>query len=271
MIKIAGGYINIMNRIWPAVGKRHGYYLFSYPFKAKLTDKQQAFLSTAKRTNIQVDGHDIPLYQWGNGPKTCLFVHGWQSNTYRWKTYIDTLDKSQWTIYAIDAPGHGNAASKYGNVSLFGRAIEAVDAHLPSIDAMIGHSVGAFSILFFGHIHPDRQPSKMVILGSPGRAMDFVDMYANIVGLSDHARANIIDYFTQRTGYDPHYFHIDNFIKNISSQGLIIHDEEDKEAPPHYAKRIHAGWKTSELWMTKGWGHKLRNRAVIDRVINFLS
>lgn len=269
--KLLGWYINTMNRLWPAVGAKHGFWLFCYPMKAKLSEKQQAYLATAERQDILVQGNKVPLYRWGNGKKTCLFVHGWQSNTYRWKLYIDALDKSEWTIYSIDAPGHGNANSKFANVPLFVAAIEEANKTIPSIDAMIGHSVGAFSLLYFGHLHPEEQPEKLVILGSPGRAMDFVDHFASIIGLAPHARKNMINYFIKYTGHDPDYFMVKNFVPSITSEGLIIHDEGDKDAPPHYAHEIHKGWPTSTLWMTKGWGHKLRNPAVVNRVIKFLS
>ena len=58
--KIVGFYLNTINWLFPRQGGIQTFYLFCYPFKATLTPKHQAWLDTAQRTDINVDGQLVP-------------------------------------------------------------------------------------------------------------------------------------------------------------------------------------------------------------------
>ena len=107
IMRIIGFLLNAGSIIAPKFTGRIGLKLFCYPRRPKLSDRYLEFLTAAKSFTFNYDGDQVVGYQWGNGSKKILFLHGWQSHTYRWKAYNDELKKDDFTIYAFDAPGHG--------------------------------------------------------------------------------------------------------------------------------------------------------------------
>lgn len=270
IMKIVGAYLNVLNALSEKIGGKHAFYIFCYPFKAKLTEKQQEFLDTSHRFKLNVDDKQIQCYRWGNGPKNLLFVHGWQSHSYRWKKYIKNLSTDQFTIYAIDAPGHGNSEGKISNVPLFEKAIQAVSIHIGELHSIVSHSIGSFSALYFVDQNPNRQPKKLVTLASPNSIEDFLDYYFKKLKLTTKTIRNFKSYFNQYTNKETSYFTLANVLKSNTADGLIIHDEGDKTLTVDYSKKLHTLWPKSKLVITQGFGHKLRDLSIVNLVGEFV-
>ena len=107
-------------------------------------------------------------------------------------------------------------------------------------------------------------------MGAPGEANDFFDFYEKILGLSQKAKHIIITEFTKSLKNEPSYFSTSKFAKEITTECLIIHDEEDKDTNPNYSIQLNKNWKNSKLILTNGLGHNLKSKALEDKVIDFL-
>jgi len=271
ILKTLSIYLNFINLISSKIGGRHAFYIFCYPFKAKITEKQQQFLDTAHQFKLPVEDFEIQCYRWGNGPKNILFVHGWQSNTYRWKKFIESLSLDQFTIYSFDAPGHGNSGSRIGNVPLFEKSIQKVMDHIGEAESIVSHSIGSFSSLYYINQNPQFQPSKLVTLATPDSIDDFLDYYFSMLKLSKQTRQNFKKYFTHYTQKDLSFFRLENLVNNNKSTGLIIHDEEDKSVTVNYSKKLHNLWPYSKLVITNGLGHKLKSESIVRMVNEFVA
>lgn len=271
IFKLLSVYLNAVNLISTEVGGRHAFFLFCYPFKAKITEKQQAFLDTAHQFKLPVDDFEIQCYRWGNGPKNILFVHGWQSNTYRWKKYIESLSAEKYSIYAFDAPGHGNSGSLIGNVPLFEKSIQILMRHIGKAESIVSHSIGSFSSLYYINQNPEFQPQKLVTLATPDSIDDFLDYYFNTLKLSKRTITNFKSYFTRYTQKDLSFFRLENLIPSNQSNGLIIHDIEDKTVTVDYSKKLHKLWPYSRLVITEGLGHKLKDEKIVTMVNEFVT
>jgi pimeloyl-ACP methyl ester carboxylesterase len=269
-MKLVGIYLNLINVISAKIGGMHAFYIFCYPFKAKLTKEQQAFLDTSHRFKLSVDEKQIQCYRWGNGPKNLLFVHGWQSHSYRWKKYIEKLPQDQFTIYALDAPGHGNSEGKISNVPLFEKALKAISEHIGELHSIVSHSIGSFSSLYFVDQNPEKQPKRLVSLATPNSIEDFLEFYFKKLNLSKKTVENFRSYFTHYTNKDTSYFTLAKIIKSNKADGLIIHDEGDKTITVDYSKKLHTLWPKSKLVVTQGFGHKLRDLSIVDLVGDFV-
>lgn len=267
---IIGTYLNIVNFFFPKLGGKQAFFTFCYPFKAKITEKQQTFLDTAELKTIVVKGQHVPLYRWGNGKRKVLFVHGWQSNAYRWKRYIDRLDKNEFTIYAFDAPGHGNSKSKYGNVPLYAESLHQISLQIGKVETFITHSLGGFASFYFFHLYPNFQPKKLLALASPTNANQFVDVFSSTIGLSKKAIKNISAYFIEYAGKPVSFFHVNNFMENIDIEGLIIHDTKDKDVGIDNAHVLHIAWPEANLMITDGLGHRLLGNDVLNTVTEYV-
>jgi hypothetical protein len=270
IIKLLGFYLNVMAHVAPKTAGRKGFLLFCRPFKIPFTQKQKEFFNTADRYTIQHEDRDIQVYHWGKGPKKIVFLHGWQSHSYRWKAYIESLSKEAYTIYALDAPGHGASSGNFLSVPLYSDLIQQFLIELGDVDTVIAHSLGGFSLIYTLHQYPLLPVRKIILMAPPGEATDFVDVFSDTLGLSRYALKHVRNHFVEQYGVGPEYFSTAKFAATVKVNGLIIHDETDVEAPFEHALKIKQAWQRGQLVTTKGFGHNLRSSSVVTTVVNFI-
>jgi pimeloyl-ACP methyl ester carboxylesterase len=270
LIRMYGLYLNMLAFLMPSLAARRGFLMFCRPFRLKLTEKQHQFFNTAEKFTMQHEGISIQGYRWGQGTKTILFLHGWQSHTYRWKAYIEALPKNLYTIYALDAPGHGLSQGNFLTVPLYSALIENFIKEKGNLHSIIGHSLGSFSLLYTFYRLPLLPVNKIILMAPPGEADDFVSFFQKTLNVSDRAMKLIIGEFQNRYEVKPEFFSTRKFISSVNVRGLIIHDEEDKEAPYHYSPVLHKAWEKSRLVTTKGLGHNLKSSSIVKEVVDFV-
>jgi len=266
-----GLYLNTLALVAPAKAGKRGLEIFCYPIRPALNAKQKEFLEAGKDKTFEHHGTLIQTYKWGNGPTKLLFLHGWQSHTYRWRRYIDAFDKNEYAIYALDAPGHGLSGGTQLSVPLYGDVISKYVDDLGGVHAVISHSLGGFSALYTFYKTRELASPKLVLLAPPGEANEFFTFYKKALGLSARAQRLIINCFHETFGHHPDYYSAPNFASAVKAEGLIIHDEDDNETSVYHAKRIRANWKTSQLQITKGLGHNLKSDLVVNSVVEFVA
>jgi pimeloyl-ACP methyl ester carboxylesterase len=269
--KLIGLWLNVLAWVAPRKAGDDGFHLFCTPQKSPLQDHQRRFLNTAEKMSFLCNGHRIQVYRWGNGPKSVLFLHGWGSHSFRWKNYIEALDQQQFTIYAFDAPAHGNSGGKYLNLPIYSLTLETFFNFFGPINSIVGHSIGSFAALYTLHRIGSQSVDELVITATPGEATEFVSFFKSVLGLSDRSVSVISDAFERNVKHRPEYYSAKKFAMDLSIPGLIIHDERDTETPWHHAASIHSVWPGSQLITTSGFGHNLRSRAVVDHVGKFIS
>lgn len=269
MPKLIGAYLNTMGYIAPHKAAQQGFYLFCTPVKPPVLPYHREFLDRAAQFQFESNGTGLKGYRWGNGDKKLLFLHGWQSHTFRWKKYIESFDPEAYTLFAFDAPAHGLSSGKYINIPMYSDAIHSFFREAGPVDSVISHSMGSFSVLHALH-HHDLPIRKLVLMGSPGEARDFIAFYRAFTGLNDRSMGLILDYFVEKLDRTPDYFSAPAFAASVKVPGLIIHDEHDDEAPIAHARRIHAAWPKSRLVTTQGIGHNLKSPQVVEMVKEFV-
>ncbi|MEY2924545.1 MAG: hypothetical protein RLZZ337_1093 [Bacteroidota bacterium] len=268
IIFILGRYLNFVNLFSKKWGGKQAFLVFCYPFPTKLKPKQAEFYKTSERIDFVFEEKRIACYKWGRGAKVILCLHGWQSQTFRWKKFIETLDKELYTIIAVDAPGHGNSEGRLLHIPKYSRLVEYLIQSF-KVDYILAHSMGAFASLNLFHQKPELSPEKIAVLGTPGEVSDFLALYSFILGLSARSRKNMEEYIQAYFNATPSDFSIRKIAATQHTKGLIIHDKDDKEAPFHYAELVHEIWENADIHVTEGLGHKLRSIEVVDRVVSF--
>lgn len=271
IIRMTGVYLNTLSFLAPAKAADLGFRLFCRPFRTPINEKQKHFFNTADRSIFEHEGLKIQTYKWGRGPRKILFLHGWQSHTYRWKAYIDGLSQEEYTIYSLDAPGHGQSTGNFLSVPVYSNLIQKFIQELGAIDTVIGHSLGSFSILYNFYQNPLIPVRKVILLAPPGEATDFMNFYREKLKLTDRTLSLVIDRFVKEYDVTPDFFSTAKFAASVNTHGLIIHDEEDIEAPYRYAVDIHKAWRKSTLLTTKGLGHNLKASSVVNEVVSYIN
>ncbi|GAB1445978.1 MAG: alpha/beta hydrolase [Cyclobacteriaceae bacterium] len=268
--KLIGSYLNAMAVVAPSKVGKVGYNIFCTPISPPVKPHHRVFLETASMFKFNSNGVELQAYQWGKGPKKIIFLHGWQSHTYRWKKYIESFPQNEYSIFAFDAPAHGLSRGKYANIPLYSDAIRVFLEQIGLVDLAVTHSMGSISTLHALYSHTHLKLGKLVLLGSPGEANDFITFYKEFTGLKDNTFEYIIDHFRKTLNQSPDYFSAPRFAATLAVPGLIIHDEGDEEAPYYHAKRIHEAWPQSKLITTQGFGHNLRAPEVVEMVKDFV-
>jgi len=266
-----GLYLNVLALIAPHRAGRIGFYLFCRPRRRPVKPHHHEFLDSSEKFVIEYAGKKVHGYRWGNGEKKILLLHGWESHSYWWRSIVNSFPKDQFTLYSIDAPGHGLSEGSYINIPHYSGLIEQLIMSEGEIHAILGHSLGAFSSVYTLHRVPHLPVSRLVVMASPGEADEFFTHYQKILGLSRRSVKVIGDYFVEKLGYGPDYFSLKTFASTLQLPGLIIHDTEDKEAPYQHGLEAHQNWKNSEMITTTGLGHNLKSSELLEKVKQFVN
>src|SRR5258706_11579443 len=120
-----GSYLNLLAWIAPAKAGEIGFLLFCRPRRRDVKPHHLEFLNTSERFSISYFGKNVQCYKWGNGQKKLLLLHGWESHSYWWKRIVTRLLKAEkYTIFSVDAPGHGLSDGDYVNIPHYSGLIE---------------------------------------------------------------------------------------------------------------------------------------------------
>ena len=145
--RIIGSYFNIASLITPKKMAAKAFILFCTPRKGQVSPKQKEFLENAKDLIIEVENNSIQTYKWKGSGSTILLMHGWESNTFRWRNFIPLLQKENYNIIAMDAPAHGNSSGTQFNIPLYTTcAQKIINTYSPTF--IIGHSLGGMTLLY---------------------------------------------------------------------------------------------------------------------------
>jgi len=264
-----GAYINGMAVFTKKRMVEKAFRLFCTPRRGRILPDQKSFLEDAKDDILIVSDTSIQTYRWQGNNTTVLLMHGWESNSFRWRNMIPVLQKEGYNIVAFDAPAHGNTSGKLLNVPLYSSCAQAIiKKYQPRY--IIGHSLGGMTMLYNQYKYPNTAIEKLVALGAPSELSDFMKQFQGLLGLSTRVMSGLEDYFMERFGYHFADFSSPKFARDIPAKGLLIHDELDAVAPIYCSEQVHANWKNSTFIRTKGLGHSLHQDKVRDQIVAFL-
>jgi len=267
--KAYGSYFNFLALFSRKKAAKKAFQLFCTPRKGKVLPHQKDLLDAAKSEKIEANGVHFQMYHWEGKKDTVLLLHGWESNTFRWRNLIAFLQKEEFDIIAVDAPAHGYSSSKTFTAPLYVEGIKpVVEKYKPQY--ILAHSIGGMSALYHQHKFPNSGIEKIVTLGSPSEFSVISKGYKDFLGLNNKVMDAMGEHFFQLFGFHMNEFSTAEFSKNFSIKGLLIHDELDSVTSINGSEKVHANWKKSELIKTKGLGHSLHQDSVSEKIIDFL-
>ena len=269
--QLIGHYLNLLQKVAPETSGAHGFRVFCYPFRPPLKRHQRAFLEAARHSQLQVGKETVQLYKWGIGKKIVVLLHGWQSHSFRWKPYVESFPPDQFSVYGLDAPGHGLSTGSFLTVPVYSAAVEQLIQQLGEVDTIVAHSLGAFTALYSLSRVPLLPVRKLVLLAPPGEATEFIAFYQNTLKLSAKTISAVRNHFETVIGSNVESFSAPAFASTLRQPGLLIHDEDDRETSFQNSVLIHRAWQRSELQMTRGLGHNLKSPAIVARVLAYVN
>lgn len=264
-----GLYLNILLLFSKRKAAEKTFEIFFAVRKGRVLPKQEEYLKVTKNIILEASGHRLQTYHWPGKKETVLLVHGWESNSFRWRNLIGKLQEADYNIVAFDAPGHGHSSGKFLHFPLYADCIQKViETYAPQ--HIIGHSYGGMAILFDEFNHQNTHVEKIVTIGSPSEFHELLKHYQNLTGFNNGVLNAFETLIIERFGYSVSDLSSSRFVKSNTKKGLLVHDELDRFAPFHASERVHADWEGSKFIRTKGLGHSLHQDHINDRIVKFL-
>lgn len=271
IIKSIGSFINTTALVAPIWSSNYAFNLLCKVRRAGISEKGKAFFSQATQHTLSIHKHDAVLHQWGNGPKNILFLHGWESNSQRWLPYYNLLEKEQYTVYALDAPGHGMSGGTQLNIEVFRQAIEAAIQHIGTIDTVIGHSLSNTSVGYSYLMNTSVPVKKFVVMGAAS-GMDAVFAYfKEMLGLSKRSMKNLSAKINTVLKIPHEDVKLASFLEIVTQPVLVVHDKNDRITPFAPIEIALANNKKIDSFITTGLKHDLKGAAVYNKVIAFIN
>jgi len=270
LTKTVGIYLNCLILVSAKKAAEMAYQLFSEPRKGKLEkDNLPEFLKNSKMQSYIFEENEFQTYTWQGNENIILLVHGWESNSARWERLMPYLEKTSSTIIAIDAPAHGLSSGKEFNVPKYAKAIENfVKIHNPNV--LIGHSIGGAACIYYQFLNQNANVNKMVLLGAPSDLKNLIQNYCNLLSLNSKLKTELEIVFSNKFNLNVEDFSAKKFAKSIATSALIVHDLDDKIVAFDEAEKIKTNWKNHLFIATNGFGHKLHDKELYQKITSFL-
>ncbi|UJH66625.1 alpha/beta fold hydrolase [Allomuricauda sp. SCSIO 65647] len=237
--------------------------------KGRVRPEQEDFLDAAKLSVEEVIEQQIQAYRWPGGKDTVLLLHGWESNTHRWRNLIKKLQEHDFDILAFDAPAHGNSTGKMLHVPLYAHTLRHfLKKYQPK--SVVAHSIGGMTILYDHFVNPESSVEKIVTVGSPCEFERFMHHYQEILKFNKRVWKAMDKRLKDWFGYHFNEFSSARFVTNNTKKGLLFHDKSDMQVPYTESVRVHEHWKGSKLVLTEGLGHSMHQTQVNEQIVAFL-
>jgi len=264
-----GQYYNAYTLIAPKKAAENAFHVFCTVRKGRVGPEQAEYLDGSKLNIENIAGHKVQSYHWPGNKETVLLVHGWESNTFRWRNLIKKLREADFNIIAFDAPSHGYSSGKHLYVPLYEEAVNyMVKKYNPK--HLIGHSVGGMTIIYNQYKNPSDEVEKMVTIGSPSEFHEIMEHFQDLLKFNNRVMKHLDRYILDRFGFKIDEFSTSKFAQSLSKKGLLFHDKHDNITPYHASVAVNKNWKDSTLVSTEGLGHSMHQDDVNNQIVSFL-
>ena len=118
------------------------------------------------------DGTQIYVKDWGTGPNTVVFSHGWPLSADAWEDQMMFLASNGYRCIAHDRRGHGRSSQPWegNNYDTFADDLATIANTLNVKNAtFVGHSMGGGEIARYLGKHGSARASKAVLSGKIAR------------------------------------------------------------------------------------------------------
>lgn len=270
LTKSIGVYINLMSFVAldKATQMAHGY--FSTPRKGKFTtDSIPKTLQEAHLETIQYNEDSVQTYIWKGNKTIILLIHGWESNSSRWKKMLPILKKSGSTVIAIDGPAQGLSSGKEFTISKYAEFMDiAAKKYQPNY--IIGHSMGGQTSLYYQYKYQNPTVQKIVILGAPSDFTIILKNFITLLRLNNKVSRALEIKYTNFVNQPLDQFSSKEFVLKINVKGLLVHDIDDTVVLFDEGQKIARSWKNVQFIETSGLGHKLHDEELYKKIAYFL-
>jgi pimeloyl-ACP methyl ester carboxylesterase len=274
-----GGSLNLISRFAPLLAGRAALGLFRLPIaRAKATPHEQAVVADAQRGSITLRDKKVVTYQWGNGERPVLLVHGWRSRASRFAGFVPSLRERGYSPIAFDAPAHGESSGNATTILEYRDIISRLTCEYGTFESVVAHSFGVLASFVALSEGEGVRARRLVAISGVYEMEYLLTKFCRLLQLSPRLNRELRvrierdmfpgeDRIWQRfsAGYRPEIVRIPL---------LVVHDKNDDMADVSQAERIIAAYRGKvQALITQNLEHHrtLRDASVVTTVGHFLA
>lgn len=268
--------LRLLESVAPPLAAETAYGLWIRPGKRKPVHETERYvMEHARRSTIRVRGRRVAVYRWGNGPRTVLLVHGWQSRASAFAPLVRELRSAGRTIVAFDAPAHGESSGLRTDVRDYAAIISELGRQHDGLEAIVAHSFGTPGAALA--IRGGVRVGRLVTVNGAADFEYLLQSFAQKLGLGSSSVLAVRRRTERRLfrGRDDIWTTLSATAPlPVEVPWLVIHDDADTLIGLDQAHALLAAHPASTtLLITHGLGHNrpLRDDTVLDRISTFLS
>lgn len=244
----------LLERVAPRLGARIFYRLLTRPRRRATPASARNLMIRSRRRVLTVNGAPVVAYSWGEGYRTALVLHGWESRAAHFAGLIDALVNAGYRVVALDAPAHGASGGRESHLPAFWAALDAVIAADGEPHIIIGHSLGgAVAALHVSHLPADRSMPLLVSIAAPRAPRTWFDLAARFLGVGPRL---MTAFYARLASLFP--WEVDDLdLRRHRPHGtiMVVHDSDDPVVPVAAGRELAAIWGADRYLETDGAGH----------------
>ncbi|MEU3734936.1 alpha/beta hydrolase [Streptomyces sp. NPDC033538] len=268
--------LNTLSRVSGRPAGAATFALFHMPLaRSTARPAERELIERARVGRVELDGKHAVTYEWGDGARTVLLVHGWQSRSSRLSDLVTGFLDRGYRVIAFDAPGHGAASGRSATILDYRAVITALHERYGTFDGLVAHSLGALAS-FFALRHGVKAERIVTISG----VCDFgylVDEFAAALALRPRLKTELHrriarDLFPGLP-VDRSPFSATDTAEEVHAPVLVIHDEDDTRIGVEQGRRLSGAFgDRARLVVTSGLGHRriLGDPEVVRAAVDFV-
>ncbi len=261
------------------------HYLWAKMFtirKRSLKPPHQKLLKEAITSELTVSLFDqvsdkIVTYEWGQGEKTVLLLHGWESKAVDYYKFIPRLLAASYRVLSVDFPAHGRSTGSQSSLPAFILALKTYLAQTSGIDAIVAHSLGGTAALtcLLNEAKNDQSNSiqKLILMGSPFVPVHFFEGAFDFLGVHRRVRKRFYKKAENKFGQSIHEFSLPKLAsRQLHTQIFGLYDSSDKVVSIKEAKIYQQHNPELQMHYFQGIGHHqlIKSEAILETCLDIL-
>lgn len=264
-----GAVIRGVDRLSPRLGARVAARIFLTPRRARLPERERAWLKHARPETFLAGRFQLSGHRWSESGEPVLLIHGWEGRGSQLGGLALAVAEQGFQPITIDLPAHGSSKGAQTNLVEIAEAIGAMVRHLGGVAGIVAHSFGAAGTTVA--LRESLAVGRLVYLAPSEDFEHFPRVFSHWLGLPGHLSERMRHAIESRLGITMAELRGRLLAPRMRAPLLVVHDEDDVDVPWQDGKTYAEAWPDSRLLTTRGMGHRriLREPEVLTAVAAF--
>lgn len=262
--------------VFPAKAAEAAFELFCTPYSKRKIYEEPPVFKQAEKLSFEFQNHKIHGSCWQpkvqNGYKI-LICHGFDSNSYKFASYIEPLLDIGFQVFAFDAPAHGLSTGKTITALLYGDMIAKVDSDYGPFYGIIAHSFGGIAVALAIEEFKNNVLQKLVLIAPATETTRSLNDFCSYLSISQKLKKGMEKLIVQIGGQPAAWYSVARVIQSVTVPTLWLHDKGDRITPYEDMKFLtELNLPSVKFIITEGLGHSLyREEHIARHIISFIS